>query len=237
MGHAGRQPVKIFEVGGHLPEPGRLCFFVGHLLGRIGPDTVEEPLPGLSHQLECGRHRNVGQNMGGIFQPQPIVHQPVGARLRDHCVKEGLMALFPQAGAKLGQQAGDRQPALQRHLQKEPKGHIDLCRSNDFPIREAVMHLQKLQFDQPHRVFGRAAQGRAVAILDEFAKALKVKELLDSAQIVVRRHQLGKDQLVDLRRFHVIVVFQHDSPPRHMGGCMLHSPAPLRQFLSTLKRG
>ena len=70
-----------------------------------------------------------------------------------------------------------------------------------------VVEWQQGQLEHPHRLFGGAPQGWTVAVLDEGAKPFKVDARLDPPQIVVRGHQLGKDQLVDLRWFRIIGIF------------------------------
>ena len=237
MGHAGRQAIHIFEVCRDLTQSQDLGLFLCHSLGPIRPTTLKQPLSALSHQLKRCRDCDVGQHVRGIFETQPVVHQPVLTGLAHHLVKESPMAVASQAGAKLRQQARHRQATIQRQAQKKPEGHIDLRFSHHFSIREGVVKLQKFQLDHPHRVFGTATHRRTVAVLNHVSKSLKIHHLLDPAQIVIRRHQLLENQLVHLGRFRIIVVFQHARPPCFVDGCMLYPNTPLSQLSKQPRNG
>ena len=119
------------------------------------------------------------------------------------------MPLFRQPPAKLGQQAGNRQGALQGKVQKEAKSDIDLRFGNDFPVGEPVVELQELQLDQAHRILGPAAHVRAVAVLNQCPELLKVDVGFDLTQVMIGRNQAPKDELVDFCRFDVVALFQH----------------------------
>ena len=226
MRHTGDQPVRIREVGRRLPHHLRLGFIGGHLLRGIRPSRVQQALAGLGDQAQGGRHRDVREDMRGVFEPQPVADQAILPRLRHDLVEERLIAGHAQTRTKLGQHAGHGQAARQGQVENVPKGHIDLGGGHDFAIREVVMKLQKRALHHSHRVFGGATHRRTVTVFDQVPKLLKVDEPLDLAQIVIGGHQLRKDHLVHLGRVGVVTLFQHGRPPCNMDDCMLHAAAP-----------
>ena len=236
--HAGDQAVRIGEVRRRLPHHLRLGFVGGHLLRGIRAHRVQQALSGLGDQAQGGRDGDVGEDMRGVFEPQPVADQAIRPRLRHDLVEERLMALHPQARATLGQHARHGQAARQGQVEKGPQGDIDLGGGHDFALREVIMNLQKRALDQPHRVFRRAPHRGAVAVGDEVPPPLNVDEALDPAQIVVRGHQGVKDPRVHLGRFGVIALFQHARPPYLMDGSMRYAGAPSGQlFKHPLFRG
>ena len=114
VGDAVRQAVHVCAVGGRLPQA--CCFGCrrGHPCRGLGARRLQQPLPGLGDQPQGGRHGDVGEDMGRIFEPQPIPDQALLPRLRDEWVKEGLMTIHAQAHPKWRQQTGHRQATRQR---------------------------------------------------------------------------------------------------------------------------
>ena len=106
VGHAMLQAVDVLEVGGRLPHAFRLRVLGGHSVRGIRERCLQQALPGLRHQRQRGRHRHVGQDMGGVLQPQPSADQALLARLGDKLVQEGPMPLHPHARPQWRQHAG-----------------------------------------------------------------------------------------------------------------------------------
>lgn len=54
---------------------------------RERPQRLQQAAPRLRDQADRRRYRDVGDDVGGVFQPQTILDQPQTARLTDQGVK------------------------------------------------------------------------------------------------------------------------------------------------------
>ena len=89
------------------------------------------------------------------------------------------------------------------------EGEIDLRGFQHLPIREVVMKLQETELEQQDRVFGSAPLIRAVTFRDQTSHRREVHHRFDLPQVMISRHKLGKDELIEFGRGGVISFFEH----------------------------
>ncbi len=85
---------------------------------------------------------------------------------------------------------------MQAQVQEVPVGHIATRVRHDVPVREVVLVLQELEFEQQQRLNGRSPLIVAVGLGQNGTKPLKVDQILNPAEIVILRHRCFKDLLV-----------------------------------------
>ena len=114
---------------------------------------------------------------------------------------------------------------------------MDLGRGHDFAIRAGVMKRPQWALHHSPRVFGGATPRRTVTVCEQVPPRLHVDAPRDLAPRVIGGHQRCPDPLVHRGRVGVVTRGQPGRPPCHMADGRRHAAAPLRPFLSTLKRG
>src|SRR5262249_55030856 len=94
-------------------------------------------------------------------------------------------------------------------IQKEPKRHIDLCLTHHLTIREVVLKLQQTQLEQPHWIFRWRAHPCRITVGYQRPQRLEVNRRFEPAQIMIGRNQFGKDHLIQVCWFQVVLRSEH----------------------------
>ncbi len=92
--------------------------------------------------------------MRGVLEAQAVFDQTRAPGLGHDLVEEGLIALETEAASKLRQEPMRRQLALQREIEKEAKGDVDLGVFEHLSVGEVVLELEEFEFEHQHGVFG-----------------------------------------------------------------------------------
>ena len=141
--------------------------------------------------------------MGSVFEPQPILDQPALPRLTYHPIEDLLMPLHPQALAEIRQRRMMRQIAMQAQPQEKPVRHVAAAVLDHLPIRKVVLVFQELELQHQQRFNGRPTLILAISTGQQRTQPLKVDDLLDPAQIVIRRYRRLENLFVPLVRWQI----------------------------------
>jgi len=134
----------------------RTAFLLGHALASQRPQRVKQLLARLRQQAKRRRHRDIGDDMRGVLEPQPILDQPQTPRLAHQGIEHLLEPLGSQTIAKIGHRGVMGQRAFQAQTQKEPMGDVKTHRPDDFTVREFIVPLQQFQLQQNHGIQRRS---------------------------------------------------------------------------------
>jgi hypothetical protein len=161
VGDALPQALVVVDGGGGGPDGrGPLAVFGGPPREEwVG--GLQQGVARLGEQAEGGRDGDVGEDVGGALEAQPVLDQAVVAGLGQDGVDHPLVAHRPQAGPEVAEQAGVRQVPVQAQVKEEAEPEVQLGLVEDPAVGQVLVVLQVLQPEQQQRLGGRAA-GRPV---------------------------------------------------------------------------
>jgi hypothetical protein len=196
VGDALPQALVVVDGGGGGPDGrGPLAVFGGPPREEwVG--GLQQGVARLGEQAEGGRDGDVGEDVGGALEAQPVLDQAVVAGLGQDGVDHPLVAHRPQAGPEVAEQAGVRQVPVQAQVKEEAEPEVQLGLVEDPAVGQVLVVLQVLQPEQQQRLGGRTAGRGRVRVGQDGAQAGEVEDGLDPAQVVVRGDEGLKDLLV-----------------------------------------
>ena len=95
------------------------AIFLDDPLGSQRPQRLQQLIADLRHQPNRRRHGDIGDDVRGVLEPQPVLDQPQPTGLTHQVVENLLQALRSQPLAKIGQQGMVGQRAFQTNPQEQ----------------------------------------------------------------------------------------------------------------------
>jgi hypothetical protein len=191
---ACRQAFVVGKLGRRLPQGVDLGPLGVDPLGQERGSRLQQAFAHLGCQLQRMHIGDIGDQVGGVLEPQAVLHQARLPGLRDQFLKKLHEALGPDPLAKIGAVGVIGHLIAQGQVEEPAEGHVGLGSFHDLPVGQLVMKAQEQDFEHAHRVDGRPAHARAVRLGEPRAKALEVNVRRHLPQIMV----LGHDGVEDL---------------------------------------
>ena len=144
-------------------------------------------------RLDIGR---IGNDVGGILEPQAILDQAGFACLGEQFLEYLLKAFGVDASAKVGAIGVMRHLDLQGHAKKPTKGEVGPGSFDDLPVGQLVMEAQKEDFEHADRIDGGPAHDWVIGFGEARPKALEINAFSDLAQIMIVGHNDVKQKAI-----------------------------------------
>ena len=155
-----QQAFLVAEVGGAGPHSIDLGAFLSDAIRVQGLSGLEELVASLGDQPDGRGQGDIGNDMGGIFEPQTVLDQSHQTGLSDQILKDFLIKIDAQPLAKAGQRRGVRQVVAEAEVEEEAISDIDASVFDDGGVGEIIVKLKEFELQEDQRVRWRAGPSR-----------------------------------------------------------------------------
>ena len=184
VGHAGHQALFVVLPSGPFPQQLGIDPFAFHTQRIEQFGGSQQLVAGLSHQGQGRGDGDVGDHVGGVFQPQAVFDQTVLAGLTHDLVEHLTEARRSQTSPEVAQRARIDQRVVDVDLQKQTKGHVGLGSLDHLAVGEVVMIAEILKLEHHHRRL-RGSSYILIERSQDLMKGIPIDHLQGFPQMVI----------------------------------------------------